>query len=85
MLPKLHILKDHTVPWLERWSAGAGLMGEQGAESLHAHIRNLEDKYATIPNEVDRLKYMFQMYELETEPTLLSLKPEIKGRKKSEE
>ena len=36
ILPKMHILEDHVVPWMRRWRIGAGLMGEQGAESIHA-------------------------------------------------
>ena len=82
MLPKVHILEDHTVPWLRRWNLGAGLMGEQGAESLHAHVHKLEANFASIPNKVDRLKYIFSQYNLETAPALLSLKPEIKRKAK---
>ena len=82
VLPKMHILEDHVVPWLSRWNIGAGLMGEQGAESLHAHVHKLESNFATIPNKLDRLKYIFDTYNLETAPALLSLKPEIKRRPK---
>ena len=81
ILPKMHILEDHVVPWLQRWGIGAGLMGEQGAESLHAHVHKLETNFSTIPNKVDRLKYIFRMYNLETAPTLLSIKPDSKKRK----
>lgn len=85
ILPKMHILEDHVVPWLERWGIGAGLMGEQGAESLHAHVHKLETNFATIPNKVDRLKYIFRMYNLETAPALLSVKPDVKRRKRRRE
>ena len=44
ILPKMHILEDHVVPWIEKWRVGTGLMGEQGAESIHAHIGRLEDQ-----------------------------------------
>lgn len=77
--------EDHVIPWLERWNIGAGLMGEQGAESLHAHIHKLETTYASIPNPVDRLKYIFDMHTLETAPDLQNLKPEIKRRKRRRE
>ena len=33
--PKLHMLEKHTLPWLKEWGVGFGLMGEQGAESIH--------------------------------------------------
>ena len=32
VLPKMHILEDHVVPWIRRWRVGFGFMGEQGAE-----------------------------------------------------
>lgn len=34
ILPKMHILEDHVIPWMQRWHIGARLMGEQGAESI---------------------------------------------------
>ena len=40
--PKLHMLEDHVVPWLEKWLVGFGLMGEQGAESVHASFNNMK-------------------------------------------
>ncbi len=82
ILPKMHILEDHVIPWLRKWRVGAGLMGEQGAESLHAHLHKLERDYSGIPNKLDRLKYIFKMYNIETAPSLLELRPEIKRRKK---
>ena len=37
--PKLHPLEDHMVPWIRRWGGvGFGVMGEQGAESIHAEF-----------------------------------------------
>ena len=35
-IPKIYILEDHTIPWLQRWHLRAGLTGEQGAECIHA-------------------------------------------------
>lgn len=81
----MHLLEDHVVPWIQRWGLGAGLMGEQGAESIHAHLNRLEATYSSIPNRVDRLRYIFQTYSLETTPELASLRPEVKKRKKNEE
>jgi len=82
VLPKMHILEDHIIPWLKKWLVGAGLMGEQGTESLHSHLHKLERDYAGIVNAVDRLKYIFRMYNIETSPQLMDLKPDIKERKK---
>lgn len=82
ILPKMHLLEDHMTDWLRRFHLGAGLMGEQGAESIHAHLNRLEATYSTIPNRVDRLKYIFRMYNIEVEPSLQALKPAIKTRKR---
>ena len=81
--PKMHLLEDHTVPWLKRWLLGTGLMGEQGAESIHSHVKKLEANYSGITNRLDRLKYIFNEYMLETAPCLQNLKPPLKRRKTS--
>ena len=44
--PKLHMLEEHLVPWLQRWRVGFGLLGEQGAESIHARFNSLKRTYA---------------------------------------
>lgn len=36
----MHMLEEHVVPWLRMWHVGFGLMGEQGAESIHAYAEN---------------------------------------------
>ena len=36
--PKMHMLEEHTVPFLRRWHIRFGFMGEQGAESIHNSI-----------------------------------------------
>ena len=53
VLPKMHILEDHTIPWLQRWHLGAGLMGVQEIKSIHAHIMRLERTYQGVAIEVD--------------------------------
>ncbi len=52
-------------------------MGEQGAESVHAHLKRLEQIHQGIPNDVDRLKFIMKEHQLESEPSLNSLKPII--------
>ena len=76
VLPKMHILEDHVIPWMRRWHIGAGLMGEQCAESIHAHINRLENQYNGIVNHVDRLKYVLVEHNVESTPGLNSLRPE---------
>ena len=82
ILPKMHILEDHTIAWLRRWKIGAGLMGEQGAESIHAHLHRLEAQYSGIVNPLDRLRYIVNQHNIDAAPTLNSLKPLAKKYKK---
>ena len=82
VLPKMHLLECHMVDWLRQHHLGTGLMGEQGAESIHTHLHRLENTYATIPNRLDRLKQIFKMYSVEVDPSLQTLKPAIKTRKR---
>ena len=80
VLPKMHILEDHTVTWLRTWGIGAGLMGEQGAESVHAHFANLERVYASIPNPLQRLARIMNEHQLETAPATTTLRPPVKKK-----
>jgi len=71
----MHILEDHAIPWLRRWHLGAGLKGEQGAESIHAHMGRLEAQCHRIVDPLDRLKYIVVEQQWESAPTLNSIKP----------
>ena len=66
------ILDKYVIPWLRKWNVGAGLMGEHGAESLHTRLHSLERNFSGISNELDRLKHIFYMYNIETCPQLLN-------------
>ena len=57
-------------------------MGEQGAESIHAHMMKFERVYQGIPNPVDRLKYMFNEQMLQSAPSLVFLRPPPQKRRK---
>jgi hypothetical protein len=44
--PKLHLLEDHMAPWIRKWGGvGFGVMGEQGAESIHAEFNKIEQRH----------------------------------------
>ena len=79
----MHILEDHVVPWMSQWHLGSGLMGEQGAESIHAHMHRLERQYSNIVNPLQQLQYLVQECDIEAAPGLNTLRPEPKkhGRK----
>lgn len=49
--PKMHLLKEHIVPWL----ATMGTMGEQGGESIHAQINNIKRDLQGYTNDLDLL------------------------------
>ena len=82
VLPKMHILEDHVVDWIRKWEIGSGLMGEQGAESIHAHLNLLEAQFRGIPNQLEQLKYIVREYNLEAAPALNCLQPAPKKCKK---
>lgn len=79
VLPKM---EDHTIPWMKRFHLGAGLMGEQGAESIHAHLMRLERIHQGIASDVQRLKYIVREHMLESAPSLTSLRPAPAPRKR---
>lgn len=80
MLPKMHILEDHVVPWMKEWGVGFGLMGEQGAESIHTYFNQLGRIYNSIPNPVQRLKYTMKEHLLHVAPKNIASRPPIKKR-----
>ena len=45
VLPKMHMLEDHVLPWIRRWGTGMALHGEQGGESIHAEF-NIQSSIA---------------------------------------
>ena len=79
--PKLHMLEDHVIEFLTQWRAGLGFYGEQGGESIHAEISRMTNRYSSIRNPVDRLKYTMNQHLLTTFPKAQLLKPQIKRRK----
>ena len=53
-------------------------MGEQGAESIHAHLAKLEAQYSGIVNPVDNI---FKEHSIESAPELNCLLPPPKKYK----
>ena len=81
--PKLHILEDHMVPWLQRWKVGFGLLDEQGAESIHAKFNTLKDNFRTIPDKLNRLQQLMKAHYLHIAPENIALRPPVKKKKLS--
>ena len=77
------LLEDHIIPWVKQWRVGCGLMGEQGAESLHATFNNSERSYNNMTNRVERLRVVLQNNHFKLLPCNTSLEPPpLKRRKK---
>ncbi len=74
--PKRHIVKQVT-----KWKFGMGLLGEQGAESIHANFNAIEKSYSGIPNSKNRLLRVTQKHHLRVDPENIVVAPTIKKRK----
>ena len=66
---KMHLLEDHTVACVQKWHVGFGLLGEQGAEFIHAKFNALHRTYASIHEKL-------QHYQCVTKEHLISIAPE---------
>ena len=79
VLPKMHLMESHMVPWLRKWHLGFGMMGEQGAESIHASFNSIERSFANmIHNRVDRLLSVVKEHHLRILPANITLLPPVK-------
>ena len=81
IIPKMHFLEDHTVPWIKKWRTGFGFLGEQGGESIHKQFNALERSYNCIPNKVERLHHIMEAHHTQVCPELEE-RPQGPARKK---
>lgn len=79
--PKLHMLEKHVVPWIKQWKVRLGMMGEQGAESIHKYFNSQKLNYHSIPHEADRLHHTMREHYLHVAPVNVTARPPIKKRK----
>ena len=79
--PKMHMLERHIVNQIMKWKFGMGLLGEQGAESIHSSFNSIARSYAGIPNQKDRLLRVTQEHHLRVDPENITLAPSVKKRK----
>jgi hypothetical protein len=83
VLPKMHMLEEHVVPWLRKWHVGFGLLGEQGVESIHKHFNQLTRTYKSVPEQVDQLRTLMTEHLLHIAPEHVAATPDIKKRRRS--
>ena len=85
ILPKMHLMEEHMVPWIRKHHLGFGIMGEQGAESIHANFNEIERSFnSMIHNRVERLLAVVKTHHLRVSPVNVAMKPPIKKRKKND-
>ena len=82
IIPKMHLLKHHIVPFIRTWRVGIGLMGEQGAESIHANINSITRRYSGIRNKEQQLLHVIKENHVLVSPTIRDKTP-AKRRKKT--
>ncbi len=83
VLPKMHMLEEHVVPWLRKWHVGFGLLGEQGVESIHAHFNKYIRTYKSVPEQVAQLRTLINEHLLHIAPEHVAATPSTKRRKRA--
>ena len=73
--PKMHLLEDHTVEWVIRYNFGFGMLGEQGAESIHRRFNELNTTYSSIRNKEKRLLCVVKEHLVSISPDSISAQP----------
>ena len=79
--PKLHMLEEHVLPFLQKWHMGFGFHGEQGAEALHRGFNRIKASYTSIPDALKRLICVVREHHLQVSPVLVAQEPTKKKRK----
>ncbi len=79
--PKMRMLEDHVVDFMRQRRAGFGLLGEQGAESIHTVYNQLYRVYANI-HEVEWLHYVTVEHHRRACPLLATKVPEAAKKAK---
>ena len=77
---KMHVLEDHAVPWAKSFHVGFGLLGEQGAESIHAKSTRLS---TAITDKVQHLLCIVKEHLISIFPQVVAAIPPPKKRIKS--
>lgn len=79
--PKLHLLEDHVVPFMQRFGVGLGVLGEQGGEGIHHEMNELMRSVASIRNELTRLETVVRNHCIATLPQQLVHTPQAPTRR----
>ena len=82
--PKMHTMERHIASQIRLWKVGMGILGEQGAESIHASFNSIERSYVGIPNKKDQLLRVMQEHYQKIDPDNLVLAPPPKKKTKED-
>lgn len=66
--------------WVRRYKTGLGLLGEQGAESLHSQFNQLNREYCNVRDEKSRLHLMVKEQHRRSHPQNIAKAPPTKKR-----
>ena len=77
----MHLLEDHMVEWISSHQAGYDLMGEQGAESIHAKFNSLIRTYSGIRNPTAKLKSIMNEHNASPHISAAVPPPPVRRRK----
>ena len=80
IIPKQHILEDHLVECIAKFKVGFGYLSEQGHESIHHEIKELEGHFEAIKPDHKRLLKMVEAHHLASCPELRHVIPEKVSR-----
>ena len=83
IVPKVHMLEDHVMKWIETTGFGMGLMGEQGGESAHSVFNALKRTYWGMPDPIKRLNSIMKSHVLSAHPRVAQRVINPKRRKLS--
>ena len=72
------MLEEHVLPWIRMWEVGFGLLGEEGAESIHTYFNG---PYSGIPDSLRRLKQIMTEHHFHVAPANTIATPPVKKRK----
>jgi len=74
--PKMHMLEEHTVPFMRKWKFPLGFFGEQGGESIHHEFVGLSTQFIHVKPDTSRLKKMLEEHFIKTNPENREIIPE---------
>ena len=76
------MLEEHTVAWVQKWHVGFGLLGEQGAESIHAKFNALHRTYCSIHDKLQHYQCVMKEHLISIAPQNVAAIPVITKRPK---